>query len=202
MPDPAPTPPPSPLPPATPAPKPQATPGHLPLTEEMDSAKWTLPPIVPVLIALAVVAVIVAVVSFANRQKPAASGEIADVQAVEPTGSAPSVLVAINVKVHNTSDRTLYIKTVSGEVTVPDVKDPLKDEAASFVDFDRYYTAFPPLKTNAIDPLKPETRIPPDTDAAGRIVVSFPLSKAQFDARKSLAVRLVLYDQNPVVITK
>ena len=193
---------PAPLPPRPPEPKPQATPGHMPISEEMDSAKWTLPPVVPVLIALGVIAVIVAIVAFANRQTPPASGEISDVQVVEPTSTNPSVLVAINVKVHNTSERTLYIKTVYGELTTPDTKEPMKDEAASFVDFDRYYTAFPPLKQNAMDPLKPETKIPAGTDAAGRIMVSFPVSKAQFDARKSIAVRLVLYDQNPVVITK
>ena len=30
--------------------------GHIPMTEEMDSARWTLPPIVPLLIAAAAVA--------------------------------------------------------------------------------------------------------------------------------------------------
>src|SRR3954453_11924880 len=34
--------------------------GHVPMTEEMDSAKWSLPPVVPVLIALGIVAVVIA----------------------------------------------------------------------------------------------------------------------------------------------
>ena len=193
-----------PIPPVTPPPRPQHDAGRVPITEEMDSAKWTLPPIVPVLIALGAVAIIVAIVSFVNRPTPAASGEITDIQAVEMTGAKgdKTTLVAINVKVHNTTDRTLYIKTVYGELTTPDKPEPIKDEAASFVDFDRYYAGYPDLKQNAIDPLKPETKIRPDTDAAGRIVVMFPVSKQDFDARKSIAVRLDLYDQRPVVITK
>src|SRR3954453_2579548 len=49
----------TPIPPPTPkAKKPEAPDaGHVPMTEEMDSAKWSLPPIVPVLIALALVAI-------------------------------------------------------------------------------------------------------------------------------------------------
>ncbi len=197
MPEPTQTPTPTPKPPQAP----QSDAGHVPITEEFDSAKWTLPPIVPVLIALGVVAVIVAVLSFANRQKPAASGEITDVQAMETAGT-PNVLVAINVKVHNTTDKKIYIKTVYGELTMPDKPEPQEDEAASAVDFDRYYQGYPPLATNKIQPLVPETIIPAGQDAAGRIIVSFPISQADFDKRKSLAVKLVLYDQNPITITK
>lgn len=195
---------PSPLPPVTPAPKPHTDAGHVPITEELDSAKWTLPPIVPVLIALAAVAIIVALVSFVNRPTPAASGEITDVQAVEMTGSKgdKTMLVALNVKLRNTTDRTLYIKTVYGELSTPGTSEPIRDEAASFVDFDRYYAGYPDLKQNAIDPLKPETKIRPGAEASGRIIVMFPVSREQFDARKSIAVRLDLYDQRPVVITK
>jgi hypothetical protein len=194
----------APLPPVTPEPRKATDAGHTPITEEMDSAKWTLPPVVPLLIALAAVAIIVAIIAFANRATPAAAGEITDVQAVEMTGSkgAKTTLVALNVKVRNATDRTLYIKTVYGELTTPGKNEPIKDEAASFVDFERYYAGFPDLKQNAIDPLKPETKIRPDTDVSGRVIVMFPISKQDFDARKSIAVRLDLYDQRPVVITK
>lgn len=189
----------------SPVPKPQApqsSAGHTPITEEFDSAKWTLPPIVPVLIALGIVAVVVAVLSFANRQKPAASGEITDVQAMETAGKDPSVLVAINLKVHNTTDRRIYIKTIYGVLTLPNRAEPIQDESASAVDFDRYYKGYPPMETNKIAPLVPETIIPAEQDAAGRVIVSFPVSQADFDKRKSLAVKLVLYDQNPITITK
>jgi hypothetical protein len=193
---------PEPVQPPVPKPQePQSDAGHVPITEEFDSAKWTLPPIVPVLIALGVVAVVVAVLSFANRQKPAASGEITDVQAMETSGT-PNVLVAINLKVHNTTDRKIYIKTLYGVLTLPDKAEPLEDESASAVDYDRYYKGYPPLQQNAIDALKPETIIPAGSDAAGRVIVSFPISQADFDKRKSLGVRLVLYDQNPITITK
>ena len=189
------------LPPVTPAPKPQYDAGHTPITEEMDSAKWTLPPIVPVLIAIAAVAIIIAVVAFANRQTPVLNGEITDVQSVD-TSAGQSTLVAVNVKVHNATDQTLHIKSVSISLQLPDKPEPLTDEAASYVDFDRYYAGFPAIKTNAIDPLKPDARIAANTDHAGRVIFSFPIPKVQFDARKSLSIKINLYDQNPVVITK
>ena len=189
------------LPPVTPPPKQQYDAGHTPITEEMDSAKWTLPPIVPILIAVAAVAIIIAVVAFANRQTPVLSGEIADVQSVETT-TGQSTLVAVNVKVHNATDETIHIKAVTASLQLPDKPEPLTDEAASYVDFERYYTGFPALRTNAIDPLKPDARIAPNTDHSGRVVFSFAVPKAQFDARKSLAIKIALYDQNPVVITK
>jgi hypothetical protein len=188
-------------PPVTPAPKPQYNAGHTPITEEMDSAKWTLPPIVPILIAVAAVAIIIAVVSFTNRQTPVLNGEIADVQSVE-TSTGQNTLVAVNVKVHNATDQTIHIRSVTTTMQLADKPEPLTDEAASYGDFERYYTGFPSLRTNAIDPLKPDDRIAPGTDRTGRVIFSFPIPKAQFDARKSLAIKLNLYDHNPVTITK
>lgn len=195
---------PAPLPPVPPPQKQHPDAGHIPITEEMDSAKWTLPPVMPVVIALLAVGVVVAVVAFWNRPTPAASGEITDVQAVEMTGAKGdrTMPVAINVKVRNTTDRTLSIRSTYGELALPDKPEPLKDEAASFTDFERYYAGYPALRQGAIDPLKREARIRPGTDVSGRIIVMFPVAKEQFDARKSLGVRLDLYDQRPVVITK
>jgi len=189
------------LPPVTPAPKQPTDAGHMPITEELDSAKWTLPPIVPILIAVVAVIIVVAVVSFTNRQTPVLNGEIIDVQAVE-TSTAQSTLVAVNVKVHNATDETIHIKSVTCTLQLPDKSEPLTDEASSSTDFDRYYAGLPALKANAIDPLRPDARIAANTDNSGRVIFSFAVPKAQFDARKSLAIKINLYDHSPVVITK
>jgi hypothetical protein len=188
------------LPPVTP-PKQEYDAGHTPITEEMDSAKWTLPPIVPILIAVAAVAIVVGIVAFANRQSPVLNGEIADVQSVE-TSTGQSTLVAVNVKVHNATDQTIHIKSVTCSLQLPDKPEALTDDAASYIDFDRYYAGLPAIKTNAIDPLKPDTKIAADTDHAGRVIFSFPVPKAQFDARKALSITINLYDHAPVIITK
>lgn len=181
------------------APAPDA--GHIPITEEMDSARWTLPPMVPIVIGLVLVAVVVGIVAFSTRPTPAATGEILDIQAVEMT-AGNSVLVAVNVRLKNATEKTVYLKTVYGELELPDKLEPLKDEAASFVDFERYYAGFPALRTNDTPPLKPETQLAPGQETSGRVMFSFTVPKAQFDARKSLSVKLDLYDQRPIVLTR
>ena len=68
---------PNPIPPPKPSPTPASSPagaGRVPMSEEFDRAKWTLPPIVPVLIAAAAIAIVVAVVALSTRAKPAAGG--------------------------------------------------------------------------------------------------------------------------------
>ncbi|MGH9549961.1 MAG: hypothetical protein ACRD3W_11330, partial [Terriglobales bacterium] len=63
--------------------------------------------------------------------------------------------------------------------------------------------AFPALKENALPALPPETKIPPGGQAQGTIVVTFPVTQAEFDKRKSLSVVIQPYDQPlPLVLTK
>jgi hypothetical protein len=56
------------------------------------------------------------------------------------------------------------------------------------------------LKQNAIDALRPELKLQPGERARGMIIVTFPVDKAEFERRKSLAVVLDPYDHLPVVI--
>src|SRR3954452_2676608 len=104
----------TPVPPATSA-KPAVAPatppdiGHMPMSEEFDSAKWTLPPIVPVLIAAAAVAIIVAIVMFTNRPTPTLSGSIAKVAAADMDANT---LVAVKLQLNNVIDKQIWIKGV------------------------------------------------------------------------------------------
>src|SRR5262249_23569171 len=115
--------------------------GHVPMTEELDSAKWTLPPLVPLLIALVAVAIVIAVVAFANRPTPHAVGNITKVIAAE---NADNVLVAVHLSFNNNKDDYLWIKSITAEVEASDGK-KYTDEAAPAVDLDRYLQAAPEL---------------------------------------------------------
>jgi hypothetical protein len=171
---------------------------RIPVYEEYDKAKWTLPPAKIVGIALAILAVVVAIVVFLERPVATSSGSIDDVQVVEPTGGG--VLVAINVTVHNMGKRSFYVHLI--QATVKTDKGDFTDDAASAVDYERYYGAYPALKQNAIPAIKQEDKIPIGGEQKGRIVVSFPITKDDFDHRKSLTVTVDAYDQQPLVITK
>ncbi len=190
--------------PITPKPPKPETPttdyAHVPMGEEFSSAKWKLPPAGVVLVALAIVAVIVAIVVFALRPKPGAAGTIDDLGAVATDPN--DTMVALQITLSNITDRPFWIKAVTSKLQVDNQE--YSDTAASAVDFERYFQAFPDLKQHAAaEPLKPEIRIPPGGVVHGSLIFSFPVSKDTFDKRKSLSVSVEPYDQpKPVVITK
>jgi hypothetical protein len=168
--------------------------------EEFGTAKRNLPPAKIVGIVLAVAAIVVGVLAFLERAKPQGGGSVDNIAAVE-IPNQNSVLVAVNVTVHNSGEKSLWIhdikatiKTDSGEFT---------DEAAAALDFDRYFQAFPRLKEHALTAIPPETKIPPGGQAQGTVIVIFPVTQDGFDKRKSLSVMIQPYDQPlALILTK
>jgi len=190
-----PTPPNPPKAAATPAGRPDA--GHIPITEEMDSAKWTLPPIVPLLIAAVFVAILVSVVVFSNRSKPVASVAITKVAAADQQGNT---MVAVQAKLDNQIDKLLYVKAIIAEVETADGK-KYTDNSAPSMDAARYIEAFAPLQEARADPLKEELKLPAKTSYNGVAVFAFPIDKKAFDSRKGLTLRVQMYD-NPTLVAK
>lgn len=171
--------------------------GHVPITEEFDSAKRTLPAVAPLAVALVVVVVFIAGVAYIFRAKPVAQGQIDNVffsrQADQTTA-----MVAIQVTLKAVGDKPLYIKSIKADLKTLD--NDYSDEAASASDFDRYFQAYPDLKDHAMKPLAVETKIAPGAEERGTVIVTFPVEKEQFDARKGLTVTVEPYDQRPVVL--
>jgi len=196
-----PTPPPSNPPNANAAVKPKAADrpdaGHIPITEEMDSAKWTLPPIVPLVIAAVVVGILVAVVALSNRTKPSAALAITKVVSAAQEGNT---MVAIQIKLDNHVEGPLWIKQIHAEMEAPDGK-KYSDSAAPAVDAPRYIEAFPALGEAKADWLKEDLKIPTKTSFNGVAIFSFPVDKAAFDKRKQVTMRIQLYDRPTLVAT-
>ncbi len=191
---------PNPAPPQ-PRPSPAAQPqspdaGHVPMTEEFDRARWTLPPLVPILIALALVAVVVFVVTYTNRAQPVASGAIVKIARVDQQGAT---MAAIQVKVDNKIQKLLWIKNITSELETAD-GNKYPDHAAPSSEAARYLQAFPPLRNVQSDSLHEELKIPAGTSFTGYTVFSYPVNTEAFDKRKSLTVRIDMYDQPSLVI--
>jgi len=176
--------------------RPQFDAGHVPITEEFDSAKRTLPPAVPLAIALAAVVIAVGVVAFLFRAKPVAQGGIDAVYFSEPANMT-NAMVLLQVTLRNVGSKTLYIKSIKADLKTDQ---DLSDDAASPTDYDRYFMAYPDLKEHSTQPLVVEMKIPPGAEQKGTVLVSFPVTKEQFDARKELTVTIEPYDQNPIVL--
>jgi hypothetical protein len=63
----------------------------------MDSAKWTLPPIVPLLVAAVLVAIVVSVVVFSNKTKPSASLAITKVVSAAQEGNTMVAVQTLSI---------------------------------------------------------------------------------------------------------
>ena len=194
---------PNPTAPATPpSPKPEAPAqktsdiGHVPMSEEFDRAKWTLPPIVPVLIGLAAVAIVVGLLVVTHRPKPTANGEITKVAAAE---QADNVVVAVQIKFHNLTEQRVWVRNITSELEAADGK-KYPDSSAAADDMNRYIQAFPVLGEAKAEPLREDLKIAPGNSFTGMTVFAYPVKKADFDARKSLTVTIAFYDRAPLVL--
>ena len=189
-----------PIPPPSPPPPPPEPITEFHIGEEFGTGRRNLPPAGIVLICLAVVALIVGIFAFTGRPKPQGAGSIDFVAAAEVPGQN-MIMAAITFTLRNTADKPLWIHTIKAKLTNADDK-TFDDDAASAVDLDRYFQAFPALKESSEPPLSPETKLLAGAEQRGTIIVSFKVTKESFDQRKSLTVTIQPYDQALPVVLK
>jgi hypothetical protein len=187
------------------------------MSEELDSPRWSLPPLVPVLIAAVVLGVILGVYLLSSRKPPTSSGSATRVVAlplhIESKGSiAPgqegtldqniekrdSVLVNIGLDVKNAIGKPMYIKGVEGKLITE--KGEFNDSAAPASDYVRIVQAYPQLAIAEAKPLQSESSIPANTDQRGLVIFSFPIAREDWDKRKALQATVNFYDHAPLVI--
>jgi len=186
----------NPVPPTPPTP---AQHESIAIGEEMDRGKWTLPPVGIVLIALTMVAVVLGIFALSLKQGSVSAGSVNRVVAQELPGSG-SILVGVHVTVRNLhKEKPLYIQAIEVKLQTDQ---ELSDSAAVSSDFDRLLSAAPDIKASAAAALRSETKIPVGGQASGMVLVSFPVSKAAFDARKGLRVLVDIYDRDPLVLVE
>jgi hypothetical protein len=161
---------------------------------------------VRVLIALIISALaVVAWVRF-ERKTPVATGEIArlsiyPVQARITGGAAGTpgmqgqdeivnqMLVFAHVRLHNPNTAPITIVDDWAVVTLPD-GETRRSPAASQVDFDKVFQAYPQLAPVRMDPLRRDLQIQPGQSVDGLVVFSYPLSREDWEKRKSMQVTI------------
>ena len=191
--------------------------GHVPMTEELDSARWSLPPIVPVVVAAAVLAIVLGIYLASSRKPPTSTGSTVRVVAlpmhIESKGSiAPgqegtidqnveksdSVLVNIALDVKNAIGKPMYIKGLQAKLVTD--KGEFTDDAAPASDYERIVQAYGQLSIPDLKPFQVESNIPANVDQKGLAIFSFPVSRDDWDKRKSLQATVNFYDHSPLVI--
>ena len=88
--------------------------GHVPITEEFDSPKRSLPPVVPLVMALIVVLVFIVGVAYIFRAKPVAQGQIDRAFAMQQEDK-PYSMVLIQATLRNVGDSDAIYLCVGGK---------------------------------------------------------------------------------------
>jgi hypothetical protein len=196
--DKAPVPQPSPVP--QPAPQNAQHGPTIHIGDEFGTAKRNLPPAKILLLATAGVLIVVGIAAFFQRAKPQGAGSLDNVSAVEIPGQN-AVLAVLTFSLRNSGEKPLWVHGIQGKLVTSTGE--LSSDAVSAVDFDRYYQAFPTLKTNAQPALAPEDKLQPGQEIKRTVIVSFPVTLEMFNQRRSVSVIVQPYDQPlPVVLTK
>jgi hypothetical protein len=171
---------------------------HVPMTEEFDSFKHTMPSAAPIAIAMVLVVVVLGILALVLRAKPVATGSIDDAFAVTiPDQNSSLAIVTLNFQ--NATEKPLRLINVN--VAVHAKGADFKDDFGSATDFPRYFQAFPALEQHAKPGLVRDTKLLPKEKAMGSVIVSLPLTQEEFDARDSLTATLIFDNYAPVKIT-
>jgi hypothetical protein len=183
---------------SNPTPEPQDA-GHIPITEEFDSPKHTLPDRGPMIIALVFVAIALAAIVWFFRATPVANGSIDEAFAVDVPNQG-TVLATVQLTLKNLTDKPLKLRNVN--ISVQTDKGEFNDDFASVANFQRYFQAFPELQQHSIEGLPYDLIIPPGNQVSGSVIVSFPISKQDFDARRGLSANVSFYGHPMVAIKR
>ena len=191
--------------PATPSPAQEPAAPEAPQTpfdigEEFGTARKNLPPTRIVLIGVGLIVVIWAIVAFVQRPRQTAAGSIDNIVAV-PIPDQKQVMVAIGLTLRNDGNTPYIVHSIKADLEADNSS--FSDDAASAVDFERYFQAFPELKVHAHDALKLGDTLAPGQEIESTIIVSFPVTRDSFTNRKLLTVTITPKDQLvPLVLKK
>jgi hypothetical protein len=159
-----------------------------------------------VLLALVISSLVVVVWVRFGRKTPVATGEVArvaiyPVQARIAGGAAGTpgmqgqdeiinqLLVFAHVRLHNPNSTPITIEDDWAVVTLPN-GETRRSLGASGADFDKVFQAYPQLGPLRMDPLRRDIQIQPGQSVDGLVVFSYPLSREQWDSRKSMEVTI------------
>lgn len=186
-------------PPKKPPEEPEYDAGHVPITEELDDSKHTMPNLGPMVIALVLVTIVVGAVAIAFRARPVASGRIDEAFAVDVTNQHTS-MASIQLTLKNVSSKPINLEDVI--VTLHTESGDYSDTMAPFSDFQRYLTAFPELRAHSIDGLVRGTKLQPGSEISGSVVVNFPVTREKFDTRRAISATVKFDGYTPMEIRR
>src|ERR1700687_3020214 len=116
--------------------RPEPSAAQVPLTEEFDSFKHTMPNAVPVVVAMLLVVVVIGILAYVLRAKPVVTGSIDEAfAATVPTQNNSLAIVTLNFQ--NVTEKPLRLTNIN--VAVHAKGSDFNDDFGSVTDFPRYF---------------------------------------------------------------
>jgi len=188
--------------PGTPLAPPEASPGAgatISIGEDFGTAKRNFPPAVTLAVTIFAVMFAGGIFAYFQQAKPRAGGSIESVTTAQVLPDQLT-LAAINIALQNTSGKAMWIKTVRVELQTSN--GPQTADAMAAADFQRFYTAFPALQTNAQPALSPEDKIQPGESVKRTVLAGFHTTAEEFAQRKALSIVILPYDEHVEIVVK
>ena len=171
-------------------------------------------PIPKILAALIIAMGAIGAYVYLNQKPPVATGQVTHLTAYPvhrvsdaiPEGSRAArvelnfdeVIVIAQVKIHNQSDGPLFLFDMTALLSLP--SEEHVSHAASASDYSRVFVAYPGLAPMKQQPLLRDITIPAGQTAEGQLIFNYPITKDQWDLRRSLDVTISFLHQKDLVL--
>jgi hypothetical protein len=172
-------------------------------------------PLPKVLIAVVIVTLAIGAYFYFGAVPPAASGEIthltaypihrdskgekaADPNVAKTENAFDQIIVVAEVRLRNQSAGPIFLSDMSALLSLP--TEEHRSLAAIASDYDRVFVAYPELAPMKHEPLLRDTTIPAGATAEGQLVFNYPITKDQWDMRRSLDLTISFLHQKDLVL--
>jgi hypothetical protein len=172
-------------------------------------------PILKVLLATAIVVLAIGAYVYFGEKPPVAVGEIthmtaypihrdskgehaADPNAARLENSFDQVIVIAEVRIHNQSKVPLFPMDMDGVLSLPG--EDHHSFAAGSDNYNRLFIAYPELQQARRQPLVRDATIAPGETAEGQLVFNYPITKDQWDLRRSFEVTVSFQHQKDLTL--
>jgi hypothetical protein len=171
-------------------------------------------PIPKVLAAIVLTVLVIGAYVYFNEKPPVAVGEVTHLTAYPvhrtsdaiPEGSRAArvettfdeMIVIAQVKIHNQSNGPLFLFDSSALLSLPNEEHV--SHAASASDYNRVFVAYPGLLPMKQQPLLRDITIPAGQTVEGQMIFNYPVTKDQWDLRRSLDVTISFLHQKDLIL--
>jgi len=170
--------------------------------------------VLKLLVSAVIVVLAIGAYVYFGQKPPAAAGEVTHLTAYPihkttnniPYGSHAArveqtfdeMIVVAQVRLHNQTEGPLFLSEMSCLVGLPGEEH--RSMAASATDYERVFVAYPELLPMKQQPLLRDTTIPAGETVEGQLIFNYPITKDQWDLRRSVDITVSFLHQNDLVL--